>query len=280
MDDDSSDESCAIVERCAARDPRIRLFRRSHQGHTRLLNEALTLARGEYLARLDSDDIAMPTRLAAQAGYLDAHPECVAVGCWAICMDEDDDDIGRLEPPLDHDGIDASHIVGWGGAILHPGVMIRADSMRAVAGYNPDLEPAEDLDLFLRLAEIGHLANIGDHLIRYRRHCKQVSHARQSEQDECTRRAVEQARRRRGLPAIQLKPWLMTNALWQVHRTCAITALRYGYRKSAWKHTWRAFALRPWSPRIWKTAITLAWNTLHGPKTTDTQPAKDSQTSQ
>src|SRR5688572_32848466 len=70
VDDGSTDASGEILERCAARDARVRVVRQANRGLTASLNAARRLARGRYLARLDADDLALPGRLAAQLEYL------------------------------------------------------------------------------------------------------------------------------------------------------------------------------------------------------------------
>src|SRR3990172_2066353 len=74
IDDGSTDRSCEIVRGYA--DPRIRLLRNSsNRGVIATLNRGLEEAHGEYLARMDADDISLPDRLAQPGAVLDAHPE-------------------------------------------------------------------------------------------------------------------------------------------------------------------------------------------------------------
>ena len=74
-DDGSTDRSPEILHGLAERDPRIRLFLRPHTGLTTWLRAGVEIARCEYVARMDADDIAHPERLAAQLAYLEAHPD-------------------------------------------------------------------------------------------------------------------------------------------------------------------------------------------------------------
>src|SRR6476661_6105481 len=87
VDDGSTDRSRAILERYAARDPRIRLVSRPNTGYAAALNELLGLARGELVARMDADDVALPERLLRQVNYLRAHPEVVCVGTAVHLID-------------------------------------------------------------------------------------------------------------------------------------------------------------------------------------------------
>src|SRR5207237_10277673 len=94
IDDGSTDRSAAIAEEFASRDPRMRVLRRPHEGLSAALNAGIAAARGEYVARMDADDISAPDRLRKQVAYLDAHPACVAVGAWSDVVDEAGRQIG------------------------------------------------------------------------------------------------------------------------------------------------------------------------------------------
>jgi glycosyltransferase involved in cell wall biosynthesis len=91
LDDGSTDGSLAILKGHAERDPRIRLTSRPNKGLAPTLNELMDQARGEFVARMDADDVSLPERLERQADYLRKHPDCVIVGCHALVMDSDGD---------------------------------------------------------------------------------------------------------------------------------------------------------------------------------------------
>ena len=80
INDGSTDDSLLVLNEFAQRDPRIRIVSRANRGLTKTLNEGITLARGEFLARMDGDDVAMPDRLQKQVEYLQNNPECELVG--------------------------------------------------------------------------------------------------------------------------------------------------------------------------------------------------------
>lgn len=201
INDGSTDKSAKILDRMAAVDRRVRLIHRSNQGYSHCLNQALALARAPLLARMDADDESLSDRFLSQIEFLEAHPEVVAVSGQWIRMDP----VGRIlseekHLPTGHDGIVAQLLKGF-GVMPHPGVMMRADAVRRVGGYRVEFEPAEDLDLWLRLSGIGRLANLDEHIIRYRLHPGATSSARREEQRESARRAVLEAYARRGKTA-------------------------------------------------------------------------------
>src|SRR5262245_27160007 len=87
IDDGSTDRSRAIVQSYV--DARIRLFcNDANEGIPKTRNKAIALARGEYIAFVDSDDWVYPERLAKQVAFLDRHGDYVAVGTWTDWMDD------------------------------------------------------------------------------------------------------------------------------------------------------------------------------------------------
>jgi glycosyltransferase involved in cell wall biosynthesis len=198
-DDGSTDGSLEILERYAERDRRIRLFRRPHSGYAIWLREGVAAASAPFLARMDADDVARPDRLERQLDFLRRRPECNAVGARVLRIDPDGCPIREAQGPLDHEAIEAALLAGRGEALPHPAVMLRRDALLAAGSYRPEYEPAEDLDLFLRLAERGRLANLPEILLEYRQHVRKTSHQRAAEQRRMVARILAEARARRGL---------------------------------------------------------------------------------
>lgn len=204
IDDGSTDATREIAERVARTDSRIRLLSRENRGYTRTLNEAIDLATGRYIARMDADDISLSRRLELQVAYLDAHSRCAVVGAWIELVDPEGTTICSWHYPHEHAQIDAWHFGGRGNCLAHPAVMMRADLVRRIGKYRPELEPAEDFDLWLRLSDEHELANVPEVLLRYRMHEKSQSHLRRDRQFDRTRQALLEAARRRGMPEAPL----------------------------------------------------------------------------
>ena len=115
---------------------------------------------------MDCDDICFPQRFEKQIAYLDSHPDCVAVGSRILLIDTEGLPICEFIDELTHDEIDTKHLSGVGGCqICHPSATMRREAVVRAGKYREGYAPAEDLDLFLRLAEIGKLANLPDILI-------------------------------------------------------------------------------------------------------------------
>jgi glycosyltransferase involved in cell wall biosynthesis len=197
FDDGSTDNSAEIARGMAARDARFVLLGGKHQGYTHWLNIGLEQARGDLIARMDGDDLAAPHRFERQVLFLKDHPECCLLGTQATRIDAEGLSIGLWAVPCEHDEIDQRHINGASGQIIHPTVMMRACAARKIGGYRREFEPAEDYDLFLRMAEIGRLANLSESLLRYRLHSGSVTLSRVEAQRRIAGQVLAEAWQRR-----------------------------------------------------------------------------------
>ena len=176
LDDGSTDGSVTAVHEAAAGDARVRVISLPHGGVAAARNAGLREARAPLIANLDADDVMLPHRLPKQVAFLDAHPGYVAVGSRALVID------ARGVPKrvgvrlFTHEEIDRAHMEGRGGAVWNPTMTFRKDVALRVGGYLDGLHTTgEDHDLWLRMAEVGKLANLPDVLIRYRIHDRNVS---------------------------------------------------------------------------------------------------------
>jgi glycosyltransferase involved in cell wall biosynthesis len=208
VNDGSTDRSGAILERYAARDRRIRLTSRPNTGYTVALNQLLDLASGEFVARMDADDVALPQRLARQVDYLRAHPDVVCVGSAVHMIDAAGRFLRNGHPGMDHEAIQQRALAG-DCPLNHPSVMMRRAAVEAVGGYHAEFEPAEDLDLWLRLGEVGRLVNLPEVLMKYRQHVASFSEQYQRLQLERSAAAVLETCLRRGIPPrnVVVSPW-------------------------------------------------------------------------
>lgn len=208
IDDGSQDGTARVVRHYQDRDKRIVFIPRQHRGIAAARNELVQKAGGEFVAVMDADDIALPERLQCQVDFLTTHLEIVCVGSAQDWIDA----AGRYlwmhpEPQLDRE-IQSSLLVGK-TCINNSSAMIRRQAVIQVGGYDPSLAQAEDLDLFLRLGEIGQLANLPQPLIQYRQHANSISDRRHLEHLQCQRLVCERAWKRRGITnlAMETKPW-------------------------------------------------------------------------
>jgi glycosyltransferase involved in cell wall biosynthesis len=256
IDDGSKDGSPAILKALADRDSRIRLITRENKGLTRTLNQAISLARAPLVARMDADDVSMPDRFEIQTAYLGAHPECVCVGSRVDLIDPLGSVFRTSDHKLTHEEIDAGLLKGIGWSIVHPVAMMRRDAIAKIGGYREQFETSQDLDLFLRLAEVGKLANLPDVLLQYRQHFESVAFHKHEKQWKVKETIVGDAYARRGLkPPLE---WPFEKRV--IHppheqlRQWAWAAIKRGRIDVARKHAWASLKLKPISKESWRVA--------------------------
>jgi glycosyltransferase involved in cell wall biosynthesis len=205
INDGSTDMTGQIAGEAAQRDPRIRIIALPPSGVVAALNRGLDDARGKYIARLDADDRAQPSRLGRQVDFLSAEPRIGLVGSWADIIDAGGRTIGRLQPEAAPAAL--ARVLAQHNPILHSSVMWRTDLSAAVGRYRAAFEAAEDYDLWLRMSERILIANIPDCLLQYRRHAGAVSRRRKLRQMFSTKlaRRAAQVRQTHGVdPADEL----------------------------------------------------------------------------
>lgn len=184
VDDASTDGTVATVE--AFGDPRVRLLRNERNlGQVPSLNRGLREAVGSYIARLDADDVCLPARLARQVEVLDSQPDVALVGTWMRAIDTRGRTLGHLRKTLD-DYVDfVYHTLIMRVYVSHPSAMYRRDPVLALGGYDDATGPAEDKDLWRKLALQRYEARIvPEELVLYRLHGRQLSHVRAAYQQE------------------------------------------------------------------------------------------------
>jgi glycosyltransferase involved in cell wall biosynthesis len=254
LDDGSTDRSSEICNSLAAQDNRIRLISRPNKGLTKTLNEGLALATAPLIARMDADDISLPTRFEKQVAYLHAHPDCVCVGSRVTLIDPYDSPISVTDHKLDHDAIDADLLKGVGWSIIHPAAMMRTEAVKRAGGYREQFTTSQDLDLWLRLAEIGKLANLPDPLVKYRQHFESVASTKHEVQWQVKSQIVGDAYDRRGIA--RPKEWLFNKrvplpVVEQLKRW-TWAALKAGNPNVARKHAVEVVKKQPLSVDSWR----------------------------
>ena len=263
IDDGSTDRSGELLDSLAAGDSRIRLVRRPNTGYLRALNEGLPLCRGEFIARMDADDVSLPERFERQIGYLRGHPDCLAVGSGMLRIDADGDLICEEPMPTAHEEIEARLLKGF-GALPHPSAMIRREALVAVGGYREDYYGVEDHDLWLRLAQRGRLANLPEPLVKVRIHPENFTFVNELRNRQPLAAALADAYRRRGLACPDDLLADHPAPLSGIDRTRAWTrsAIYAGQYRTARKH-----ALAIWRHSFWRwDSWVLLVHALLGPR--------------
>ena len=169
IDDSSTDETGKIIK--SYKDDRIKLFVNSvNQGLTKNLNKALRVASGEYIARMDGDDISFPDRLEKQVDYLEKHRDVYLIGTairnigasdlyWKLPDDSEDLRVRMLLHPV----------------FAHPSFMFRKEIIDEGILYDESYRTAQDYDFASRVARKHKIGRLQQVLLNYRVHAKQIS---------------------------------------------------------------------------------------------------------
>lgn len=278
VDDASTDGSLAIMN--SVRDSRIRVLRQpANAGLANALNLAATHARGSLLARMDADDIAEPTRLAAQVAAMEKQPSLVILGTAYLVMNEQGHVLDRVVLGQQNTALQAGLLSG--NQFCHPSVMLRAEAFRKVGGYR-DIggRYAQDYDLWLRLAELGELGNLAEPLLRYRVHGGQVSVAKGAEQRYTAElyKVLALQRRRTGSEDLAAARRSLTHGVGMLRLRSAqatdmiawaATFEQHGDSQRARALRWRALRTAPWSRSVrglLKRQLRIALRSLSGLK--------------
>jgi glycosyltransferase involved in cell wall biosynthesis len=196
VDDGSTDGGLDFLQSYA--DKRIRVISNPKRLElSRSLNLGMDAALGEYIARMDDDDISHTSRLADQVRFLDANPKIDVLGTGAKTLGETRQ---IWSYPKSDEDIRSEFI--FNSALVHSSVMMRRSTFeRHKLRYDPEYKRSQDFELWTRAAPDLRFANLGSHLVRYRIHPKQIGHEQADEQQ-----AAASAVRERGLGFLGVKP--------------------------------------------------------------------------
>jgi len=148
-DDGSTNNSIEMVKRIVDKDYRVRFIQnKRNMGLAYSLNHCLKYATGEYIARMDIDDVSYPDRLEKQVSFLDINPKYAVVSSWCDLID--DDGVWGLRKSIE---FPTKKDFLFGSPIVHAAMLMRSDVMKCLGGYRVawDTVRAEDYDLFMRL---------------------------------------------------------------------------------------------------------------------------------
>lgn len=142
-------------------------------GLSDVLNAGLAACNSEFIARIDSDDIALPTRFEKQIAYLSVNPQILSVGSSVTLINEESQSIGRVVGAQSQDKLMSG--MKWKNLLAHPSVMYRRTEVISVGGYDALAKHVEDYCLWLMLGASGELDSLPEPLTEYRVHSAQVS---------------------------------------------------------------------------------------------------------
>jgi glycosyltransferase involved in cell wall biosynthesis len=249
IDDGSTDSSLDIIRQYAILDNRCKIFTGPNQGLIGSRNMGVVQANADIIALMDADDICLPHRFSTQLQYLQAHPNCVAVGSQVLLVDPENQPIAPFLIGTSHQEIYEANMGGRGGAIINPSAMIRKSAFVHVGMHSEKFLHAEDIDMFLRLGEVGKLANIPEVLLRYRQHMSSIGYQYAQTQQASAIKAVQAACKRQGVQCVidvqTVESQKEQASLGDVFTKWAWWALGAGNIETARKYGWRALLSRP-----------------------------------
>lgn len=237
IDDGSTDRSLEVIRRYAKKDPRIKvLSNTSNVGISKSRNSGLGIASGEFMAVMDSDDICMTDRFMKQYCFLSSNLDYVGVGSEVLVVDPEGWPLTIRGHKYDNEGINKRLLMSDGGAITHSSLFCRLRAVNMAGRYNENLVNTVDFDLFLRLSELGKLANLEDILLKWRQHTDSVNHKYYELWPTLTRQSLLETMKRRSL-AIDLEEVNFTKMYKDDYRLhWAKRALKSGYYHTAVKN--------------------------------------------
>ena len=173
-DDGSTDGTYDIVN--SFNDKRIRYYYHENTGLGMALKLACSKARGKYIARMDSDDVCLPERLAKEVDFLEQHEDYVLVSSAVYNINEQGRVLGRVFPCSD-DKVLRNVLYLPSNMISHPMSMMRQDAYEKAGGYIP-IRKSQDLLFWSRLAKLGKFYNISQPLGKYRLLATSLDHVK------------------------------------------------------------------------------------------------------
>jgi glycosyltransferase involved in cell wall biosynthesis len=190
IDDGSTDGTKRIIKKYQKTDKRIKYFKNNNnQGLIYSLNRGIKLAKGEYIARIDSDDKWIDkNKLKKQVEYLNKNKNVVLVGTWAYKTNRDGKILHKLKYPTSDKDIRKYMIIE--NCFIHSSVMIRKTALPKEP-YDKEFKCAEDYGLWLRLGTLGKLKNIPEYMVNYTINPRGISQSKYNIQLKSTIKAIK-----------------------------------------------------------------------------------------
>lgn len=165
VDDASTDNSLRFLH--SLKDKRLKILRnKKNLGLAASLNKALKVARGEYIARMDADDLSYPKRLEKQIKFMIKNPSIDLCGTWVDLINENGGKIGEKRYPSNPKRLKNS--ISWYTAVVHPTYFGKKSLFDELKGYRENFDFAEDYDFLSRARSDFKIANIPQILFQWR----------------------------------------------------------------------------------------------------------------
>ncbi len=194
INDGSNDGTKEILE--SYRDPRIRLIENDKNiGLTKSLNKGINMSNGQYIARMDADDVSIPDRFEKQVNFLNENNEVGLVGTYYLMINEKGNVLHEVRPLTDRRELKEKLLTT--NQFGHGTVMFRRECLGKSGLYREEFKSSQDYDLWLRISEMYDIANIPEPLYKWRVNPGAISVNRKTMQDKYACLAVMMAKERR-----------------------------------------------------------------------------------
>ncbi len=176
VDDASTDNSWQIIKNYTLKDNRIKAFQnKKNSGVSATTNFAISKTKGQFIARMDADDVSFPTRFEKQLNYLQTNKNTIAVGGQCVVIDEKDQIIGQKIFPLNNKKL--RKMIFRAVPMQQPSIIINRNLLpENFQWYSPACSSAEELDVLFKLMKYGKIANLKDWTLFYRYRPTSLSH--------------------------------------------------------------------------------------------------------
>ena len=187
VDDCSTDNSLDIIE--SYTDERIIVIKNEENlGITKSLNRALSVAKGEFVARMDADDICMPERFGIQVNYMKKNPQTIVCGSAVEFIGDIQNkrNVYFYRKIPDRETFQIHLFFSNNPNIAHPSAMFNNVLLKKHnITYNEDYKYAQDYRMWVECSKYGDCVNLPDVLLKYRLHANAVSSDKKQEQRSC-----------------------------------------------------------------------------------------------
>lgn len=188
INDGSKDGSGAILDHYAGIDKRMNVVHQENAGLVATLNRGISMAKGEFIARMDADDVSFPRRFELQVEALDKHADAVLVAGGFEIIDEESEFMYREVIAARDRDIKRSMLLR--NPIAHGSVMFRKSACDTVGGYSNACGPTEDFELWSRLSLVGTFIGLEQTIFRWRVNRKGITSNNNKLQLEIMKRHV------------------------------------------------------------------------------------------
>lgn len=192
MNDKSTDNTEEIIKRYCNMDKRLKYFKNvTNIGQTKSLNKGIKLAKGKFIARIDSDDIwTYEKKLKEQVSFLENHQEYGLVGSFWNIINEKNQNLSKITYPYSDENLRKYILIE--NCFVHSSVLIRKSILNLVGDYNFKCDWAQDYDLWLRIGKVSKLYNIPKFMVDYRINPKGMTQSNYKKQLQDTYTVVKQ----------------------------------------------------------------------------------------